>query len=73
MEKLDQTELKRRQEFLKQQREKLLKMKQEEREKQLQTAVKANPRRPQSARAARAALANQGMGSGNYGIIRGLN
>ena len=61
MEKMSPDELKRRQEYLKEQREKLLKMKQQDREKQLTTALKSNPARPQSARAARAALANEGM------------
>ena len=64
MQQMTQDELKRRQEYLNEQREKLLKMKQAEREKQLATAVKANPRRPQSARTAKAALANQGMIAG---------
>lgn len=61
MEKMSPDELKRRQEYLKEQREKLLKMKQQDREKQLSSAVKSNPARPQSARAARAAMANQGI------------
>lgn len=60
MQNMSQDELKRRQEYLKEQRDKLLKMKQQEREKQLSGAVKANPGRPQSARAARSALANKG-------------
>jgi len=60
MQKMTPDELKRRQEYLNEQREKLLKMKQQEREKQLSGAVKANPGRPQSARAARTALANNG-------------
>ena len=60
MEKMSPDELKRRQDYLKEQREKLLKMKQQDREKQLSSALKSNPARPQSARTARAAMANQG-------------
>lgn len=56
MSKLSADELQRRQEFLKQQRDKLIAMKKNEREKHLLSAEKAAPSRPKSARAARSAL-----------------
>ena len=59
MAKMTPEELTRRQEFLRQQRDRLLQMKKEERKKQLGKAEKENPKRPQSARAARSALAQQ--------------
>lgn len=48
--------MKKRQEFLRQQRDKLLAMKKEQREKQLGDAEKSGPKRPSSARAARSAM-----------------
>lgn len=62
MSKLSPDELQKRQEYLKQQRDKLLAMKKQQREKQLVTAEKANPKRPQSARAARKAMETSGVG-----------
>ncbi|XP_013404127.1 cilia- and flagella-associated protein 36 [Lingula anatina] len=56
MSKLSPDELKKRQEFLKAQRDQLIAMKKKEREKQLLTAEKAAPARPKSARAARSSL-----------------
>ena len=56
MAKLNPDELKKRQEFLKQQRDKLLEMKKKEREKQLLQAEKTQPKRPSSARVAKAAM-----------------
>ncbi|KAI8787867.1 cilia- and flagella-associated protein 36-like [Biomphalaria glabrata] len=53
---LSEEEYKKRAEFLRKQRDKLMEMKQQEREKQLLTALKTQPQRPASARAARAAL-----------------
>ncbi|XP_005098604.1 cilia- and flagella-associated protein 36 [Aplysia californica] len=53
---MSEEEYKKRAEFLKQQRDKLMEMKRKEREKQLLTAEKSQPQRPASARAARAAL-----------------
>jgi hypothetical protein len=53
---LSPDELKKRQEFLSKQRDKLLAMKKETREKQLGAATKSQPQRPQSARAARSAM-----------------
>lgn len=53
---LSPEELKKRQTFLSQQRDKLLAMKKEAREKQLGAATKSQPQRPQSARAARSAM-----------------
>ena len=50
---LSAEELKKRQEYLRQQRDKLVEMKRKEREKQLLTAEQSNPQRPMSARAAR--------------------
>ena len=50
---LSPEELKKRQEFLRQQRDKLLAMKKDAREKQLGVATQSQPGRPQSARAAR--------------------
>lgn len=57
-------EYKRRVEFLRQQRDKLMEMKRKEREKQLLSAEKSQPQRPASARAARVALK---QGHGNRG------
>lgn len=57
---MDPAELKRRTEFLKEQRDKLLAMKRAEREKQLEEAEKTTSRaRPKSARAARSAMSGQ--------------
>ncbi|CAL1528405.1 unnamed protein product [Lymnaea stagnalis] len=56
-------EYKRRVEFLRQQRDKLMEMKRKEREKQLLSAEKSQPQRPASARAAKVAL-KQGHGNG---------
>lgn len=53
---LTEEEYKKRAEYLKQQRDKLMEMKRKEREKQLLSAEKSQPQRPASARAARAAL-----------------
>lgn len=54
---VDEAELKRRTEFLKAQRDKLLALKREEREKQLAEAEKSQMKsRPKSARAARSAF-----------------
>lgn len=52
--------MKKRQDFLKQQRDKLIAMKAKEREKMLVKAEKANPGRPSSARAAKNALKDDG-------------
>lgn len=52
-------EIKKRQEYLRAQRDKLISMKKKEREKQLLSAEQSNPERPQSARAARQMLANE--------------
>lgn len=49
-------DLKRREEYLKQQRDKLLQLKDKEREKQLDTYAKTQPKRPVSARVARQAV-----------------
>lgn len=49
-------EIKKRQEYLRQQRDKLIAMKKKEREKQLLTAEQSNPGRPASAQAARKML-----------------
>ncbi|KAH3851409.1 hypothetical protein DPMN_093890 [Dreissena polymorpha] len=49
-------EIKKRQEYLRQQRDKLVAMKKKEREKQLLTAEQSDPGRPASARAARQTL-----------------
>ncbi|KAK6180985.1 hypothetical protein SNE40_008938 [Patella caerulea] len=57
---LNQEEMQKRVNFLKQQRDKLMEMKRKEREKSLLTAEKANPKRPMSARAARAAMSQAG-------------
>ncbi|XP_021345422.1 cilia- and flagella-associated protein 36-like [Mizuhopecten yessoensis] len=57
--KLDAAQLKQRQEYLKQQRDKLLSMKKAEREKQLLSAEQSQQARPTSARVARAALKSQ--------------
>lgn len=59
---LSKEELQKRQDFLRDQRDKLLAMKKEAREKQLGTAEKEGPARPQSARAARAAMKDQTSG-----------
>ena len=56
MAKMTPEELAARQEYLREQRDKLLAMKKDVRSKQLETAEKSNPGRPQSARAARKAL-----------------
>lgn len=53
---LTPSELKKRQEYLSEQRDKLLAMKKKEREKQLLKAERMQPQRPMSARAARSAL-----------------
>jgi hypothetical protein len=58
-------ELKQRQEYLREQRDKLLAMKKQAREKQLGTAASQQPTRPQSARTARSAMAAGGAGDGN--------
>ncbi|CAG5130675.1 unnamed protein product [Candidula unifasciata] len=57
---LTEEEYKKRAEYLKQQRDKLMEMKRKEREKQLLSAEKSQPQRPASARAARAALQQGG-------------
>lgn len=57
--KLSPDELKKRQEFLRTQRDKLLAMKKQAREKQLGVASEAQPTRPQSARVARDAMSSQ--------------
>ena len=62
---LSPDELRKRQEFLQQQRDKLLAMKKETREKQLGAAAKSQPQRPQSARAARSAMKNGPETAGN--------
>lgn len=49
-------EMKKRQEYLRAQRDKLVAMKKKEREKQLLSAERSNPERPMSARAARQML-----------------
>ncbi|KAL4238980.1 Cilia- and flagella-associated protein 36 [Mactra antiquata] len=51
-------EIKKRQEYLRAQRDKLIAMKKKEREKQLLSAEQSNPERPQSSRAARQMLDN---------------
>ena len=53
---MDPEELKKRQAFLKEQRDKLLVMKKEAREKHLGVEVQSQPKRPASARAARSAM-----------------
>ena len=53
---MDMDELKERQKRLQEQRDRLIAMKKEEREKKLKDFEKSNPKRPQSARAARSAL-----------------
>ena len=58
MSKLSPEELKKRQEYLKEQRDKLLSMKKQQREKQLNIAEKTS-KRPSSARAARKAMEMQ--------------
>lgn len=55
-------EIKKRQEYLRQQRDKLLAMKKKEREKQLLTAEQSNPGRPISAQVARRSM-KEGEGS----------
>ncbi|KAJ8309028.1 hypothetical protein KUTeg_013902 [Tegillarca granosa] len=57
---LSPEELQKRQQYLKEQRDKLLEMKKKEREKQLLTAEKSQPQRPMSARAAKSALSKSG-------------
>ncbi|KAL5008428.1 hypothetical protein ScPMuIL_014009 [Solemya velum] len=54
--KLNPEELRKRQEFLSQQRDKLIAMKKKEREKQLLAAEQSQPQRPMSARAAKSLL-----------------
>lgn len=56
MSNMNPDELKKRQEYLKQQRDKLLEMKKKEREKQLLAAEKSQPKRPMSARMAKSAM-----------------
>lgn len=56
MSKLSPDELKQRQQYLKQQRDKLVAMKKKEREKQLLAAEQTQPQRPVSARNARSVL-----------------
>ncbi|XP_061173239.1 cilia- and flagella-associated protein 36-like [Saccostrea echinata] len=56
MSNMNPEELKKRQDFLKQQRDKLLEMKKKEREKQLLAAEKSQPKRPVSARMAKSAM-----------------
>nr|KAG5712787.1 hypothetical protein BaRGS_007384 [Batillaria attramentaria] len=57
---MSEADYKKRVEFLKQQRDKLMEMKRKEREKQLLSAASTQPNRPSSARAARAALNQPG-------------
>ncbi|KAK2150854.1 hypothetical protein LSH36_385g01038 [Paralvinella palmiformis] len=57
--KLSPDELKKRQEFLREQRDKLLTMKKQAREKQLGETTSQRPQRPQSAHAARSAMAGK--------------
>lgn len=57
--KLSPEEIKQRQEFLRQQRDKLLAMKKEAREKQLKDAERLQSARPMSARAARSAMSQK--------------
>lgn len=65
---VDPSELKRRTEFLKSQRDKLLAMKKEERERQLADAEKSQMKsRPKSARAARSAFGKGGSRSSAAG------
>ena len=56
MQHLSAEDQKKREQFLKQQRDKLMAMKKKEREKLLLSAERSQPQRPVSARAARAAL-----------------
>ena len=64
--KIDPEELKKRTEYLKEQRDKLLAMKKSEREKQLVEAEQQNLRsRPKSAKAARSAMKNRGNAATN--------
>ena len=56
MAKLTPEEIKQRQQFLMAQRDKLIAMKKDKREDQLKDAVKKQPQRPASARAARNAM-----------------
>lgn len=56
MSNMNPDELKKRQEYLKQQRDKLLEMKKKEREKQLLAAEKSQPKRPMSAGMAKSAM-----------------
>ena len=66
---IDPAELKRRTEFLKAQRDKLLALKKAEREKQLAEAEKAVAKaRPKSARAARSAMGGRGGGQAGQKI-----
>lgn len=61
---MSEEEYKRRAEFLRQQRDKLMEMKRKEREKQLLSAERSQPQRPASARAARAAMKQTGNADG---------
>ncbi|ESO85595.1 hypothetical protein LOTGIDRAFT_155082 [Lottia gigantea] len=56
MQNLSEEEMKKRFEFLKEQRDKLVEMKRKERSKTLQTAEKSYPKRPSSARVAKEAM-----------------
>jgi hypothetical protein len=56
---VDDTEVMKRQEYLKAQRDKLLALKKQEREKQLQAVESGNRQRPRSAKAAKSALAGE--------------
>lgn len=56
MSKLNPEDLKKRQEFLRQQRDKLIEMKKNERKKQLMKAEKEQPQRPKSARTAHSVI-----------------
>lgn len=56
---MTEEEYKKRAQFLKEQRDKLMEMKQREREKQLLSAASIQPSRPASARAAQAAIKSE--------------
>ena len=64
---MSEKEYQQRVQFLKQQRDKLMEMKRKEREKQLLSAEHSQPQRPASARAARAALSQEGDGKDKKG------
>ncbi|XP_063883096.1 cilia- and flagella-associated protein 36-like [Scylla paramamosain] len=68
---IDPEDLRRRQEYLKSQRDKLLQMKQKEREKQLQDFEENDNKRPQSATAARRAL-DGGLDAKTLAVRRAL-